>query len=115
MRNCHVGVLIFGSNFDLEDPAFANDIYIRTHQQRSELIKTASPIDRFIISIYKSLVQGHSLLQSLDTSISENSGRMGSQPDYSLPTQEISFSGFLFDMDGTIIDSTPAVVKHWHK
>lgn len=24
-----------------------------------------------------------------------------------------SFDGFLFDMDGTIIDSTPAVVKHW--
>ncbi|KAL7950792.1 HAD-like domain-containing protein [Trichoderma barbatum] len=39
---------------------------------------------------------------------------MGSQPDYSLPIQEVSFSGFLFDMDGTIIDSTPAVVKHWH-
>jgi len=25
-----------------------------------------------------------------------------------------SFSGLLFDMDGTIIDSTAAVVKHWH-
>ncbi|KAL7927641.1 HAD-like domain-containing protein [Trichoderma austrokoningii] len=39
---------------------------------------------------------------------------MGSQPDYSLPPQEVAFSGFLFDMDGTIIDSTPAVIKHWH-
>jgi glycerol 3-phosphatase-1 len=25
-----------------------------------------------------------------------------------------TFDGFLFDMDGTIIDSTLAVVKHWH-
>lgn len=25
------------------------------------------------------------------------------------------FAGFLFDMDGTIIDSTDAIVKHWHK
>lgn len=38
---------------------------------------------------------------------------MGSQPDYALPTQELTFDGFLFDMDGTIIDSTEAVVKHW--
>ncbi|KAF4459750.1 glycerol 3-phosphatase 1 [Fusarium albosuccineum] len=38
---------------------------------------------------------------------------MGSLPDYTLPPQEISFDGFLFDMDGTIIDSTEAVVKHW--
>jgi glycerol 3-phosphatase-1 len=29
------------------------------------------------------------------------------------PVQEF-FHGLLFDMDGTIIDSTPAVVKHWH-
>jgi hypothetical protein len=26
-----------------------------------------------------------------------------------------AFSGLLFDMDGTIIDSTAAVVKHWNK
>lgn len=38
---------------------------------------------------------------------------MGSQPEYTLPTQELTFDGFLFDMDGTIIDSTEAVVKHW--
>jgi glycerol 3-phosphatase-1 len=38
---------------------------------------------------------------------------MGSTPDYSLPPQELTFDGFLFDMDGTIIDSTDAVVKHW--
>lgn len=36
------------------------------------------------------------------------------QPDYSQPPQQASFSGFLFDMDGTIIDSTKAIVKHWH-
>ncbi|KAF5020641.1 hypothetical protein F66182_7348 [Fusarium sp. NRRL 66182] len=38
---------------------------------------------------------------------------MGSVPDYNLPPQEITLDGFLFDMDGTIIDSTDAVVKHW--
>lgn len=39
---------------------------------------------------------------------------MGSQPDYSQPPKQVSFAGFLWDMDGTIIDSTPAIVKHWH-
>ena len=39
---------------------------------------------------------------------------MTSQPAYDLPPQDVTFDGFLFDMDGTIIDSTEAVVKHWH-
>ncbi|KYK58183.1 2-deoxyglucose-6-phosphate phosphatase [Drechmeria coniospora] len=39
---------------------------------------------------------------------------MGSQPQYTLPPQQVSFAGFLFDMDGTIIDSTPAIIKHWN-
>ncbi|WXC62596.1 hypothetical protein SNK03_008435 [Fusarium graminearum] len=38
---------------------------------------------------------------------------MGSTPEYIQPPQELTFDGFLFDMDGTIIDSTEAVVKHW--
>lgn len=38
---------------------------------------------------------------------------MGSQPLYDLPPVQVSFDGFLFDMDGTIIDSTAAVEKHW--
>ncbi|KAI0110132.1 HAD-like protein [Daldinia grandis] len=33
--------------------------------------------------------------------------------DYTTPPFEVSFKGLLFDMDGTIIDSTAAVVKHW--
>jgi glycerol-1-phosphatase len=33
--------------------------------------------------------------------------------EYSAPPVEITFDGLLFDMDGTIIDSTSAVVKHW--
>ncbi|EFQ28769.1 haloacid dehalogenase-like hydrolase [Colletotrichum graminicola] len=33
---------------------------------------------------------------------------------YAAPPQRITFDGFLFDMDGTIIDSTEAVEKHWH-
>lgn len=26
-----------------------------------------------------------------------------------------TFAGLLFDMDGTLIDSTDAIVKHWQK
>ena len=29
--------------------------------------------------------------------------------------QTVGFDGFLFDLDGTLIDSTKAVVRHWHK
>ncbi|EAQ92577.1 hypothetical protein CHGG_00812 [Chaetomium globosum CBS 148.51] len=32
---------------------------------------------------------------------------------YSAPPEAVTFDGLLFDMDGTIIDSTDAVVKHW--
>lgn len=39
---------------------------------------------------------------------------MGLVPEYNLPPQEVAFDGFLFDMDGTIIDSTEAVIKHWN-
>ncbi|MCJ1433966.1 hypothetical protein MMC27_003331 [Xylographa pallens] len=31
------------------------------------------------------------------------------------PAEIHSFGGLLFDMDGTLIDSTDAIVKHWHK
>lgn len=34
---------------------------------------------------------------------------------YSGATIRETFDGLLFDMDGTIIDSTPAVIKHWHR
>jgi len=30
------------------------------------------------------------------------------------PPVQVSLDAFLFDMDGTIIDSTEAVVKNWH-
>jgi glycerol 3-phosphatase-1 len=40
---------------------------------------------------------------------------MGSIDDQSSASAVVHFSGFLFDMDGTIIDSTNAIVKHWHK
>ncbi|KAI1265756.1 HAD-like protein [Xylariaceae sp. FL1019] len=30
------------------------------------------------------------------------------------PAENVTFDGLLFDMDGTIIDSTSAVEKHWH-
>ncbi|KAK3945320.1 HAD-like domain-containing protein [Diplogelasinospora grovesii] len=34
--------------------------------------------------------------------------------DFSAAPVQVTFDGLLFDMDGTIIDSTDAVVKHWH-
>ncbi|KAI1330824.1 HAD-like protein [Xylariaceae sp. FL0255] len=34
--------------------------------------------------------------------------------EFTAPPQNVSFDGLLFDMDGTIIDSTAAVEKHWH-
>ncbi|KAI8629180.1 HAD-like protein [Xylariaceae sp. FL1651] len=34
--------------------------------------------------------------------------------EYTAPPQTVTFQGLLFDMDGTIIDSTTAVEKHWH-
>lgn len=33
--------------------------------------------------------------------------------DFSAPPVQVTFDGLLFDMDGTIIDSTAAVEKHW--
>ncbi len=43
-------------------------------------------------------------------------GSINPQPaDYSAPAETVTFDGLLFDMDGTIIDSTPAVVKHWER
>lgn len=43
---------------------------------------------------------------------------MGSMVDdtqysFTAPPETVTFDGLLFDMDGTIIESTPAVVKHW--
>lgn len=35
--------------------------------------------------------------------------------DFSAPPEVVAFDGLLFDMDGTIIDSTDAVVKHWER
>ena len=33
---------------------------------------------------------------------------------WTAPPETITFDGVLFDMDGTVIDSTAAVEKHWH-
>lgn len=40
--------------------------------------------------------------------------RPADAPLYTGPAVQVTFDGFLFDMDGTIIDSTAAVEKHWH-
>ncbi|KAK0884710.1 DL-glycerol-3-phosphatase [Friedmanniomyces endolithicus] len=36
------------------------------------------------------------------------------KPAFSAPPSTHSFAALLFDMDGTLIDSTPAIIKHWH-
>ena len=36
-------------------------------------------------------------------------------PAFSATPETVAFDGLLFDMDGTIIDSTAAVVKHWER
>lgn len=35
--------------------------------------------------------------------------------NFSAPAEEHRFSALLFDMDGTIIDSTAAIIKYWHQ
>jgi len=37
------------------------------------------------------------------------------ESSFDAPPQVNSFDGILLDFDGTIIDSTDAIVKHWHK
>jgi glycerol 3-phosphatase-1 len=41
-------------------------------------------------------------------------GSLGNPPHFSAPVSTHHFDGLLFDFDGTIIDSTSAIVKHWH-
>ncbi|EEY18322.1 phosphatase yfbT [Verticillium alfalfae VaMs.102] len=38
----------------------------------------------------------------------------GVNASFTAAPERATFDGFLFDMDGTIIDSTPAIEKHWH-
>ncbi|KAI7116692.1 hypothetical protein KC324_g18983, partial [Hortaea werneckii] len=35
------------------------------------------------------------------------------EPQFTAPASTHDFSALLFDMDGTIFDSTPAIVKYW--
>ncbi|TKA79369.1 hypothetical protein B0A55_02836 [Friedmanniomyces simplex] len=50
----------------------------------------------------------HQLKQKMPHAVNNN------EPDFSAPAQTHQFAALLFDMDGTIIDSTPAIVKYWH-
>ncbi|KAL4924364.1 HAD family hydrolase [Aspergillus undulatus] len=40
---------------------------------------------------------------------------MAATGSFSAPPQTLTFDGLLSDFDGTIVDSTDAIVKHWHK
>lgn len=37
------------------------------------------------------------------------------EANFSAPAETIIVDGVLTDFDGTIIDSTAAIIKHWHK
>ena len=37
------------------------------------------------------------------------------EASFTAPVETHSFAGILLDLDGTIVDSTDAIVKHWHK
>lgn len=39
----------------------------------------------------------------------------GLEGTFTGPTKLHSFAGILLDMDGTIVDSTEAISKHWQK
>ena len=39
----------------------------------------------------------------------------GAEPPFTAKPEVVQFAGLLFDMDGTIVDSTDALVKHWYK
>lgn len=39
----------------------------------------------------------------------------GLEEAFTAPTESLTFTGILFDMDGTIVDSTEAISKHWNK
>ncbi|KAK4894048.1 DL-glycerol-3-phosphatase [Elasticomyces elasticus] len=54
----------------------------------------------------------HQLKQKVPQAVDNNSN---SEHDFSAPAQTHEFAALLFDMDGTIIDSTPAIVKYWHE
>lgn len=41
-------------------------------------------------------------------------GSVDNTGGYCAPPVQVTLDGLLFDMDGTIIDSTSAVEKHWH-
>lgn len=34
---------------------------------------------------------------------------------FTAPMETHTFAGVLLDLDGTIVDSTDAIVKHWHE
>ncbi|KAL3491210.1 HAD-like domain-containing protein [Aspergillus germanicus] len=40
---------------------------------------------------------------------------MAASGSFSAPPQTLTFDGLLSDFDGTIVDSTDAIIKHWHK
>jgi hypothetical protein len=44
----------------------------------------------------------------------ESMGSSTNNEPFSAPPVQADFDGILFDMDGTLVDSTSAVVKHWH-
>lgn len=45
----------------------------------------------------------------------KHEGQKGEHGAFNGRSENLTFAGFLFDLDGTIINTTEAVTKHWNK
>jgi hypothetical protein len=75
--------------------------------------------NKFRLFFYKFALQDTNASSHLTAPFTTNPSIMGSvqvdEASFGAPPQTHSFLGVLLDFDGTIIDSTDAIVKHWHK
>ncbi|KAL9111824.1 MAG: hypothetical protein Q9227_003883 [Pyrenula ochraceoflavens] len=74
---------------------------------KSATVKAVTPTDV--------VVNGDASPTESKTPSTEKPSASAEDLDFSLAPSSHTFDGLLFDFDGTIIDSTDAIVKHWHK
>ena len=54
-------------------------------------------------------------LELITNTSSFNMPSLTEETEFTGPEETHLFAGILCDLDGTLIDSTDAIVKHWHK
>ncbi len=73
----------------------------------------------YIVTLFKPYSIGHHpILRALYLFSDTNHLNMPSlteEATFTGPEETHVFAGVLCDMDGTIVDSTDAIIKHWHK